>query len=321
MGGIISHANHSKKKNNEELTYANCKLTKIPNSLYSWSSSLKKLDLSRNRLCGLHSQFKNLRVLEALNLAVNFFIDVPQELILLECLKELDISFNQLTVISKDIALLRNLRVLILKTNKICQVAPEIGNLEHLEQLRLENNFLDHLPENMGKLHNLKILNIACNELDRLPNCFEEWSHKGKLEELIVFGNAITELPSYICKFTQLTVLSVARNELHSLPQEFFTSLEKLTRLALGANHLSSPLAPVIRLPSLTEFDLRGNHFESLPDIRALTSLRIMDVSFNPLSSLPLEYIQPLTSLQLIKVHTSQIVDNSKGNDNEPRDE
>lgn len=180
--------------------------------------------------------------------------------------------------------------------------------------LRLENNFIDSIPESFSKLTQLKVLNLAFNQLETLPNSLIDWSNSGHIEELILFGNMISEPPLFITSLKSLTVLSLARNNIKTLPTEFYC-LENLTRLILAANSLTYPLTSSLHLPSLTELDLRGNSIDQLPDISRLQSLKILDISFNPVKYLFVDQIQQLTSMQIIKVHTHQI-DSLKVQDN-----
>ena len=310
MGSIVSTqlSPKSKRKQYEEVNMVNARLTKLPSTALSIATTLKRLDLSRNKLTSLSSQMKLFVVLEEFNLSSNLFYEIPREVLLLPNLKELDISFNNIGSVPSDILLAKNLTHLSLKTNKLCQLPHEIGMLENLQSLRLENNFLENLPESMSKLTNLRVLNLACNELDSLPHSLSEWSSSNNIEELILFGNMLKEPPLLLTTFTNLVVLSLARNGITELPPEFFTSFPKLTRYILGANKLSHPLAPEFQLNSLVELDLRGNNIEVLPDLSQLTNLKILDLSFNPLQELSAESIQYLSNFQAVKIHNRQLV-------------
>lgn len=108
--------------------------------------SLKKIDLSRNRIVE--------------------FPEIPLEN---HSIEEINLRSNKLRSLPDSISNLKKLKVLILNDNNLKILPPAITTMKNLERLFLTNNKLEVLPENIGDLAQLQILQLADNKLPRVP--------------------------------------------------------------------------------------------------------------------------------------------------------
>ncbi|KAG8660922.1 hypothetical protein MANES_02G202000v8 [Manihot esculenta] len=202
-----------------------------------------------------------------------------------------------------------SLQVLILSGCFKLKKFPEIkGNMEHLLELHLEGTAIVELPLSIEHLSGLVLLNLRnCKRLISLPsNIFHYISLKtlilsgcskfdkfpGKLgneeclEELDISGTAVRQLPSSIVLLKNLRRLTwqgceVQPSEPWSSLLNYFSSWQSLTSL-----NLSNCNFPVVVVPS---------------DIGCLSSLKVLDLSFNKFASLPAS-ISQLSSLTVLRL-------------------
>jgi len=221
-------------------------------------TSIKKLDLSGNKLTELPETIGNLNSLHNLNLFWNILTKLPETIGFLTLLKELKLGNNKLKELPEAIGNLRLLQKLDLNNNQITGLPESIGNLTSLQKLDLSNNQVTELPESTGELRSLQKLDLRDNRVIKLP---ESTGELRSLQVLYLNGNKITELPESIGNFTSLQKLDLRDNRVIKLPE----SIGNLT--------------------SLQKLDLRNNQITELPEsIGNLTSLQILDFSYNKLT-------------------------------------
>ncbi|KAH0620203.1 hypothetical protein JD844_020248 [Phrynosoma platyrhinos] len=148
----------------EHLQASYCKLARVDMRMLCLKS-LRKLDLSHNRIKKLPATIGDLVCLQELNLQDNH----------LE-------SFN---VALCNSTLQKSLRSLDLSQNKIRALPAQFCQLRELIHLKLDDNHLIRLPFKIGQLSQLRFLSVARNKLPFLPSEFAKLS----LESLDLFGN------------------------------------------------------------------------------------------------------------------------------------
>ncbi|CAL1544122.1 unnamed protein product, partial [Lymnaea stagnalis] len=86
---------------------------------------------------------------------------------------------------------------------------------------------------------------------------------------------------------SNISVIHLEKNPLSELPDEFFSHFHNLTQLWLdGCNIVELP--PMQNNTCLEELHIKGNRLQTLlEDMKQLTSLKVLDISDNPLELLP----------------------------------
>ncbi|XP_014492975.2 leucine-rich repeat receptor protein kinase MSP1-like [Vigna radiata var. radiata] len=235
--------------------------------------SLKSLYLSYNggfdaTFNGFETLSSKLLRLEVLDISWNYLTnDILPSLGGFTSLKELYLSGTELITdmhIQGLCSMLKNLEVLDLSDNNFSDsdIASALSGLSFLKSLNLENSQLTPTSIlNISKIMSLEILDMEGNNLDE--SILRSFEKDG---------------------FTWPTNLQVLKLRSNSFSNEFLSSLSGLQRLKsldLSSNHLSGPL------------DISG--------LLALTSLEILDLSFNEINSFTSEFLSSLSGLQRLK--------------------
>jgi len=244
-------------------------------------TSIKKLDLSGNKLTELPETIGNLNSLHNLNLFWNILTKLPETIGFLTLLKELKLGNNKLKELPEAIGNLRLLQKLDLNNNQITGLPESIGNLTLLQSLGLTNNQITGLPESIGNLTSLQKLDLSNNQVTELP---ESTGELRSLQKLDLRDNRVIKLPESTGELRSLQVLYLNGNKITELPESIgnFTSLQKLD---LRDNRVIKLPESIGNLTSLQKLDLRNNQITELPEsIGNLTSLQILDFSYNKLT-------------------------------------
>ena len=142
------------------------RLTELP-PLPSELLSLRRLDLSGNRLQAVPDQVFRLTQLEELNLANNGIAQLDPKIGTLHALRFLDLSENRLSTLPSELAGCKRLETLSLFDNQISTLPPVILELPALRSLDLARNRLEELPD-LHSLANLEVLDLSHNQLTSL---------------------------------------------------------------------------------------------------------------------------------------------------------
>lgn len=137
----------------------------FPALFFSFSADLQKLDITKNDLIALPSNFGELRKLEFLYAQHNDIAELPS---MLGCvaLKELLMANNFIKEIPADFCeQLPHLQVLDLRENKIERIPDEIAQLQALIRLDLANNAVQSLPNSLATLAHLSSLQLEGNPI------------------------------------------------------------------------------------------------------------------------------------------------------------
>ncbi|XP_038725961.1 receptor kinase-like protein Xa21 isoform X2 [Tripterygium wilfordii] len=236
-------------------------------------SQLQYLVLANNSIDGpIPVSLSSCENLTEINLSLNKLTgNLPPELGLLRKLEILDFSANNLTgVIPPTFGNLSSLTDLYLSINQFHgEIPSELGRLVNLLHLQLsQNHFTGVIPSSIYNISSLELLSITVNNLSgklptdiglKLPN----------LRQLLMARNGFEGMiPSSISNASQLQVLDLSGNGFEG-PIPLFTHTNKLTKLILGINRLTSDTALNIQL------------FESL---RNCTHLELLMIFSNQLA-------------------------------------
>ncbi len=204
--------------------------------------------------------------------------------------RELRLRYHELSsAILPEFGGLRALERLYLgETDLRGAIPPELGRLTALEELDLPSNSLDsYIPPELADLANLKRLNLSDNRLvGSIPHEF------GGLAWWEGTGLA------------RLQELDLSRNNLTGYIPRELENIETLVVLRLGGNDLSGSLDRLRALTNLRVLDVSGNHFRGpFPrrwmDMKELTSL---DMSGNSLYGEIPSYLGNWTNLKVLNL-------------------
>lgn len=289
----------------------------LPDSLDSTTlPSLSNLNIHSNSLTSLPSNLL-LPSLTQLNASQNsivttgtFFINTPR-------LVHLSIAQNQFSALPDGVVHLSYLRTLDVSNNVIENVDPRLGFLDRLTTFMWMGNLIRARgwgsmdTEGIKSILRAKADEAALQEIDgdfaelNIDACRGECGGTlnltGELKEDQLTEDMISR-HIHPTHFPSLSKVVLQQNKLTTAPQEL-SLVVTMTTLDLSKNYLSSHIFDQpISLMSLIQLDLSVNRLdtlEHLPSVLSAPSLKILDVSFNNLTSLaPLHMHYPgLTTL------------------------
>ncbi|KAF8233382.1 L domain-like protein [Tricholoma matsutake] len=269
--------------------------------------NLRVLDCRRNMIVGLgvvsalpklHALSADHNALHALDLAVG------------PCLATLDASHNEITQLELLSGVggyaLTSLDISHAKLSSLDGLA--LGTLSSLRILRLDHNTFRSIPETLGELVHLELLSCADNKLDALP---EGIGKLGKLEVLDAHNNCLTEVTGQLWCCGRLRRVNVTSNFLgvwHDPPPPLVIERgggggtgegvngRKGSATSLGgAARVLPPLVYSLEKLYLGENRLSDDVLETLMIFKGL---RILNLSFNDLQDLPMNFLRNLTLLE-----------------------
>eukprot|EP01112_Ceratiomyxa_fruticulosa_P020897 TRINITY_DN7244_c0_g2_i2.p1 TRINITY_DN7244_c0_g2~~TRINITY_DN7244_c0_g2_i2.p1 ORF type:complete len:623 (+),score=183.94 TRINITY_DN7244_c0_g2_i2:162-2030(+) len=102
--------------------------------------------------------------------------------------------------------------------------------------------------------------------------------------------------------------LDLKKKEIRKLPVQLFPLILNVKRLDLSNNKLKELQADFTTLTALEELRMRHNEFTNVPEIvKALKTLKLLDIGANSLKGFPTEVVQALPLLQSLNVDRSGI--------------
>lgn len=222
------------------LVLAVCKLTYLPNELFSNTPLLEVLHLERNMITELPDigVLKNLKTLRFFN---NDLAELEGDFSKLECLSYLDLHGNNLKQFPPALWQVPSLKFLNLSSNFISFIpAPQCSNgIVPLASSLSELYFAENRLSNdsillLRSLTRLTILNISYNMITDLEDSLSEMSC---LKELYVSGNEISSLPDNIETLVSLKIIFANDNKLTHIPGEL-CQLSSLKAVDFSINNL-----------------------------------------------------------------------------------
>ena len=274
-------------------------LEALPSNLHL--PSLTQFNATQNSLTTTGTFFTATPRLVHLSLAQNQLSILPDGIIHLAYLRSLDISNNVIEHIDPRLGFLDRLTVFMWMGNLIRMRAwgsMDTDGIKSALRAKADEAALTTMDEDMGEL-SLK----ACR-----GECAGTLNLTGKLNESPLTPEKISE-HVYASHFPVLSKVILQQNKLTIAPMQV-SAVTTLTMLDLSKNYLTSKLfdQPVV-LDNLIQLDLSVNKIDSLDQLPAVLSapvLKILDVSFNSLTSLiPLHAHYP--RLSIFHVNSNQL--------------
>ncbi|XP_038077298.1 carboxypeptidase N subunit 2-like [Patiria miniata] len=334
----ISNDSLSQLRGLEFLNLSGNLLSTVPRGGLQRLSFLRQLDISRNYLIELsRDSFPGLSALQELNLGENGIHNVQEgTFINLPSLIKLSLTSNFINADPTGWFRSTQLEELQLSDNHISLtsgIRKWFGRNEtvDLRNLFLANNGIKFLPRGVFLgLEKLEVLDLEGN----LLRVIKEYDFKGlhSLTELILDNNAIAVFHvESLCNLPGLRMLTVSGNRLKSLPLDLFSLAERLASQSTADNnqsetaegnrcqklmkpHQSSnaishlfdfgfePLREIITL------NLGNNQLRRVPSIQNVTSLRILDLSYNRITRIERSTFKSNTELQEIYLDHNGLV-------------
>lgn len=268
-------------------------------------SNLTELDFGDNEISHISLPvFKELTQLRVLHLQINRLTKVENLFRNLPLLEFLDLSRNRITRLTcSDFANLTQLSSLYLYSNRISKLPScAFKDLNNLEILRLGSNKLltiDTAFEN--DLPSLKVLQLTYNKLSTLPK--ESFKGLSNLRTLDIGENQISEIePHAFSGLLNLTELLLSSNRITDKAirdEEVFSGMPELKSLEIYSNLISYVddtlrMPPFLLLGSLEILSIHSQRrgFGKIPSnlLQGLTSLKMFYGG-----SMNLKYLHPDT--------------------------
>ncbi|CAH8293818.1 unnamed protein product [Eruca vesicaria subsp. sativa] len=227
--------------------------------------------------------------------AQNLNGSLPKEFAGLPFLQEIELSRNYLNgSIPPEWGVLPLVNVSVLGNRISGPIPKEIGNITTLTSLILElNQISGKLPQELGNLPNIQRILLSSNYLSGdIPSTFSKLT---TLIDLRISDNQFTgTIPDFIQNWTNLEKLVIQASGLVGPIPNTISTLKKLTNLRISElSGPGSPFPPLQNMTSMKTLILRNcNLTGELPAyLGQITSLRLLDLSFNKLSGpIPVTY-------------------------------
>ena len=282
-------------------------------------TSLKVLDLHRNRKISDLSPLRDLTQLTWLSLRGNKIVDVSP-LKDLRSLTYLHVGYNNISDVT-PLQTLINLKYLDIELNRISDLLP-ISALVNLIYLDFDTNWVSDLSP-LKTLTELIMLDASDNRISDI-SALKDLT---KLTWLDVDDNQISDISS-LSTLTNLIELDLDDNQIldvsplrgltklvwldidHSRISDIspLTDLINLTYLDLNDNKISD-VTPLKDMINLTDLDLDGNRILDITPLKNLTNLILLDLHGNKISDItPLKDMTKLTVLDLDDNQISDII-------------
>lgn len=240
-------------------------------------SNLKELFLSGNDLTSFPDKIK-LNSLKILNISFNKIKNkLPDFSKITPNLEVLDISYNKIDVFPESLPI--TIKVVKAVHNKITEI-PSLMKYTSLESLLLENNQIKKISDLPPSITDISLDSNCIDETEineiSLPNISLLFMNENSLKNIPPFKN------SEKVAFFSMT---------HNFLSDSFNieNLSKsIARLDLSSNKIKCvPPELFTSLPELKQLFIFGNEIQELPNEFSSSSLKILNISSNPLTSLP----------------------------------
>lgn len=151
---------HAKHDPGPLFDLSECELDEVPVGVYTWCKVCRKevLHLQNNKIKCLSSggSFKDLALLQVIDLSQNKLSSIPDEMGFLSSLKHLNLRHNRLSSLPKTFSNLKSLENLNISENRFRAFPVAICSLPKLVKLDITGNAVSHLPLNLVDAARLK---------------------------------------------------------------------------------------------------------------------------------------------------------------------
>lgn len=241
--------------------------------------NLQILEVYNNQLTSLPDTLSLCLALQVLDLRANHLEQINAEH-LPPSLIQLDLSENHLRKLNLQQPFLK-LHTLLLNHNQLSSF-PRLKNIPQLKNLILFRNKIKKGPQDWDTIKDLEKLNLGRNRLVNIP---EAIGLLAQLKYLDLSHNKIDQLPATIAKCTHLRKINLAGNRLHEIPPTF-QHLVWLVDLDLSKNDFKEIPESLQKLKRLDRLDLSRNQVASKIAFQSPATLRVLDLSHNPIQTI-----------------------------------
>ncbi|KAI0385929.1 adenylate cyclase [Hypomontagnella monticulosa] len=264
------------KTSHVDLTGRN--LITIPISLYSKTSEIVSLNLSRN-----------------------LSLDLPRDFVqACHNLRDIKFSNNEARKLPISISRAERLTYLDASNNRLEDLEhANLGRLEKLLKLSLANNRLNHLPHDFGSFRVLRTLNLSSNFLEKFPAFLCDLE---SLVDIDVSFNSIACLPDAIGKLRSLEKFVMTNNRLAGSLPRTLSDLVSLRELDIKYNTLTS-IDVLCELPKLEILSADHNMISQF--VGSFERVRHLKLNSNPITKF--EITGPMPTLKLLNLSAAQL--------------
>ena len=277
--------------------------------------NLRVLKMNKNHLSTIPISFlMDVAELQELHLQENKLSSLPEIGNKSKHLSYVDISKNHLSTIPENIFKDTALQTLKMYNNKI-DIFPNLQTVnDTIMYIHGRNNSIRSLDETANvfmEFGNLRILDLSMNEIATLPP--EEMVYgMDQLKLLNLSMNKIESFPDKWHEFPMLKVIDFQENEL--LNCQNFTPLSKtLLKLNLSQNNLADENCNNLTLEVLIHLNMSHNEYRSTPNLYNMTSLKVLDLSWNQISFLPYNWSTGFRDTVYLFLQHNKIQDIAQG--------
>ncbi|XP_030287850.1 toll-like receptor 13 [Sparus aurata] len=300
------------------LSMSNNKLTNLTDNIFKGLSKLVKLTLSSNRISYISPvAFQSLISVQSVELNNNHLHRITDitPILKLPTLHSLFLGLNQFTSFQSDDLPLNvsNLRLLMLDLNPLRSFSITKDIFPYLKTLDLRrcSSDMEWDVANKTFLRSLTSLALAGTDVS-----FEPYSAvlqtTESLQTLTLYSvkTWIDEgLVEFVCQIPSLRALFVTASDMGTINDSLLRACSQVTDLTLSSNHLCKLSEHSFRsMTQLRLLSLDGNDLSQVPlALRGLSTLEIVDLSFNFISDLGCHDFLNLTKLTKLNLKHNRI--------------
>ncbi|KAJ1024548.1 hypothetical protein NDA13_004479 [Ustilago tritici] len=237
----------------------------------------------------------------------------------LPALVKLTLDGNQLVVLPDTLGELKRLEMLSCSNNLLATLPESIGDLKSLKELLVHNNNLKTLPQTLWFCESLAHINLSSNLLESFPAAPDMRTDASVGDAAAAAGGSAILAARKGLTSSSLThninansVNGAAVGTNASTPSEVFVAPLSLSlqKLRLGDNRLGDDVFSVLsELTSLEVLNLSFNEIFEIPDfsLQTLTRLRELYISGNQISTIPSDDLAVLQELRILHLNCNKL--------------